>query len=595
MNTNTGLGPLVICCLAALLMMNCPAAAPSIPMVPFAGVVGDSLAFFTTATEPKGHDIMFVFDLGDGSMDTTPFVKSGDSGYVCHSFPDTGTYSIRARAVNRAGRESDWSGALEFSQSQPPHLDSCITGQTWCAARSWVKFKAVAADPEGDSVAARFSWGSGLPTEWTTLVASGDTIVDSVKYPWTGVCTVRVTLRDQGYTIGRPASGLPVKVTQAAVNWCTAIDEAYYDASLVLGMQGDQLVIYAVREDEELACFDTEGHVLWEQWLDVFADYSPSLSRDCSRLYLGDDEHGIVCHATATGTLVWHLDSVMCEGTPAIGPDGALYVTCPDRGTLSKVVDDGESAHVEWSLLLTGEEGTSTGATIGPDGTVYVAAGKLWDEHTRLFAVNPDGSIRWQDSTTIDRQQYEMPPVFDSEGRILFAGEEAGIYCFYPDGSLAWHQRDIRPGECGMAVAADNSIYVSGESGHIHRITPDGELDWTSDYWCGDDENTPALASNGTIFVHSPEDDALFALSPTGTVLWQCWMYDSIVGDEPRPRPQYEGYCPSPVVAPDGNIYLGSEGLGIHSVSCGEISPADAPWPTYNHDAARSGFAGRED
>ena len=69
-------------------------------------------------------------------------------------------------------------------------------------------------------------------------------------------------------------------------------------------------------------------------------------------------------------------------------------------------------------------------------------------------------------------------------------------------------------------------------------------------------------------------------------------MWDSL--DYARRRaPRSEGDCiPSTVVGPSGDLYLACED-GLFWVSSSDLRMANTAWPTYNHDAARSGWAGR--
>jgi YVTN family beta-propeller protein len=59
-----------------------------------------------------------------------------------------------------------------------------------------VEFTATATDSEGDSVAFQFAWGDGDTSDWTSLVASGDTVADSHVYGDTGTYRVSVRAED---------------------------------------------------------------------------------------------------------------------------------------------------------------------------------------------------------------------------------------------------------------------------------------------------------------------------------------------------------------------------------------------------------------
>jgi len=58
-------------------------------------------------------------------------------------------------------------------------------------------FKAVATDPEGDSVAFGFDWSDSSGPPWTGLVASGETLSVSRTFTDSGTYMVRVKAKDK--------------------------------------------------------------------------------------------------------------------------------------------------------------------------------------------------------------------------------------------------------------------------------------------------------------------------------------------------------------------------------------------------------------
>ena len=51
--------------------------------------------------------------------------------------------------------------------------------------------------------------------------------------------------------------------------------------------------------------------------------------------------------------------------------------------------------------------------------------------------------------------------------------------------------------------------------------------------------------------------------------------------------------CPSPVIGPNGDLYIVDPDYGLMCIADGGLRMAHTGWPTYNHDAAHSGWAGR--
>jgi outer membrane protein assembly factor BamB len=115
--------------------------------------------------------------------------------------------------------------------------------------------------------------------------------------------------------------------------------------------------------------------------------------------------------------------------------------------------------------------------SVGPDGTIYAS------DVTKLYALNPDGSIKWTTTTVRDNTPIDFLP----DGTLLTKLENV-IYALNPDGSTLW--TFVSPGngprsqiEVGPSVGPDGNIYaasgIDGESGlGIFSLTPHGDFRW---------------------------------------------------------------------------------------------------------------------
>jgi hypothetical protein len=74
------------------------------------GKAGNSYNYEFTSTDPNGDDVSYYIKWGDGDVTNwTAFQASGPPGYdESHAWDEQDTYTIRAKAKDIHGAESDW-------------------------------------------------------------------------------------------------------------------------------------------------------------------------------------------------------------------------------------------------------------------------------------------------------------------------------------------------------------------------------------------------------------------------------------------------------------------------------------------------------
>lgn len=95
---------------------------PSIPVMPSGPTSGRSLTTYkyaTSATDPDGDHVKYVFDWGDGTTSWTglDFIDSGTNQSVFHKWSKAGTYHVKAMSTDDKGAESGWSNSLTVNIS----------------------------------------------------------------------------------------------------------------------------------------------------------------------------------------------------------------------------------------------------------------------------------------------------------------------------------------------------------------------------------------------------------------------------------------------------------------------------------------------
>jgi hypothetical protein len=83
---------------------------PEAPIIvgPTSGTPGTSYDFIFNADDPNGDDVRYIIDWGDETTDTTDFNLSDTDVKVSHIWSEKGKYTIRAKAKDIYGGESDW-------------------------------------------------------------------------------------------------------------------------------------------------------------------------------------------------------------------------------------------------------------------------------------------------------------------------------------------------------------------------------------------------------------------------------------------------------------------------------------------------------
>ena len=312
------------------------------------------------------------------------------------------------------------------------------------------------------------------------------------------------------------------------------------------------------------------------------------------------------------GTVAWKkwgtdpFDRTDIATAPAIGPDGTVYVwktAAPEDdhwpgGALYAL--DPTSGDIVWEYV-TGR--VSYGSpTVGSDGTVYVGSA---EDTSRLYAIRPDGTLRWAWTSSEPGTWIESSPAITSAGEVYFhhnteglvaldaSGNERWIapglgeswnspsigpdgtvyignsdyyfYAVHPDGTVKW-QAPL-PNWTSMAsaaIAADGTILRGDDGGIFHAISPAGSVRWSYETATGEDlTSAPVLGANGVVFF--PAGDAIFALRVSdGGMLWR-----RTIGEYGQP----------PAIGADGTLHVlastGPDSAVLHAFGCGPDADGD--------------------
>lgn len=306
----------------------------------------------------------------------------------------------------------------------------------------------------------------------------------------------------------------------------------------------------------------------------------------------------------AVGQLSWTLSELQIgpiSRSPVIGPDGTIYIGS-DNGLLYAVSPQGL---ILWSFdpqpcITPFCEPTGLSApAVAADGTIYVAFGVYVREggegQVGLVAVSPSGTELWRVAYSVGTGIYLLflshtarDPLIGPDGTIYFSLAVNGCTrsflppplppacrfedTFYrgivsavsPTGVELWHTELEAP--TAPALVGD-TIYI-GYTIHRWHYRPSpplpppipwletyahlaalnastGETLWNYRFGPGTAfSDSPAVGSDGTVYIGDIRTGVLYALNPDGTGKWSL---DLSLGD---------GFTSSPAIGPEGTLYV---------------------------------------
>ena len=230
--------------------------------------------------------------------------------------------------------------------------------------------------------------------------------------------------------------------------------------------------------------------------------------------------------------LLWNYKTgAGIESSPAIGPDGTIYVGSHDgyfyafeKGGLLK-----------WKVKLTDPSydprwNTSKAIMASPavasDGTIYAYTASNF-----LHALNSDGSEKWRFPIKWHNDFWSSPNV-GQDGTVYIGSarneennnEKSGLYAINPDGTKKWFVPESSGVTVVPTIADDGTVYYGAANpqdnkGKIIALTSDGKKKWEFVLleWL---EGSASIGPDGTIYSGSKEGD-FYALNPDGTEKWR--------------------------------------------------------------------------
>jgi outer membrane protein assembly factor BamB len=293
-----------------------------------------------------------------------------------------------------------------------------------------------------------------------------------------------------------------------------------------------------------------------------WVDSTPAVGAD-GTVYFGC-WNGYLYALRPDGTKLWEFKAgSFVASSPALGTDGTIYV-----GAGSNLIAVNPDGTLKWSYPAA--DWIDSSPAVGPDGTVYVGS---WDNN--LYAIGPDGAEKWRFMTD---DNVSTSPAIAADGSVYFGSRDVKVYALNPNGTLRWSFDTGDTIEASPVLGPDGTVYVGTNGGRLFALNRNG-----TERWRYPAANQPALApltstaavrADGSI-VFGSSNNAVYALRADGTLLWRTALGDATDS--------------SPVVAPDGMIYIGAADKKIYALN-GTVASLATDWTQFRRDPQRTAW-----
>jgi len=172
-------------------------AKPQTPTGPVDMLAGDIASYETSATDPDGDKLRYIFDWGDGTSTVTDFISSGQSIQVEHQWMKGGSFDVKVRARDKYSKESSWSDPIEVVVvNNAPEKPARPTGPIKANYKKAQTYSTSSTDADGHKIRYIFDWGDGRSTT-SDLFDSGEMVSISHKYSSQGTYEIKVMAEDE--------------------------------------------------------------------------------------------------------------------------------------------------------------------------------------------------------------------------------------------------------------------------------------------------------------------------------------------------------------------------------------------------------------
>ena len=290
------------------------------------------------------------------------------------------------------------------------------------------------------------------------------------------------------------------------------------------------------------------GQIRWTAQLSPHHEFHPALAIAANGTVFAGTDQGLYALDGATGAQRWSApDLGSINSTPTIGRDGTVYVGSLDPNSIYAV--DGDSGQVRWSFAA-GDKVVSSPTLTEDGGIIFGTVAGLID------AVDArTGRLRWAIQTG---GRVSASAALSGDGTAYLGSRDGHVYAIeVATGRTKWSYVTGERVDTDVVVGDDGTVFVAAYS-RLHAIDgQSGLARWTIPLLAVPVGGNPALGANGTLYLPSYGQHALYAIEvTTGAVRWT-------FNPSARPENTVGG---SPTIGADGTVYVSSGDMRLDAL-----------------------------
>ncbi|HZS39474.1 MAG TPA: PQQ-binding-like beta-propeller repeat protein [Polyangia bacterium] len=310
---------------------------------------------------------------------------------------------------------------------------------------------------------------------------------------------------------------------------------------------GDDVLVFG-SHDRSIYATSLDGTIRWRRPTGDLVWSAPALGSG-GVAYVGSDDDHLYALDLKDGSLKWQLTAGPCRTAVGSGPEAARCdvdgVTVAPDGTIYASADGLYALRPDGSLkwkFSPGPTHCASSAAVGPDGTVYVGC-----QDDALYALDPGGVKLWELRAGDD---VDSSPSVAPDGTVYVGSDDHRLYALGPGGVVRFAVTTGGAVRSSPAQGPDGTIYVGSFDGSLYAVKPGGAVAWS--FRAADRILGSPLVDAAGLIVFGAEDDRLYALAPDGKLQWSVLLDGDVDG--------------TPALGADGTLYVGSDDRALHAL-----------------------------